>query len=98
MRQVALWGGIVGLVISALILASLAFGVSGVLRVHDIDLMYVLWPSSMMLTIGWRTTAAGIATTVLSVAINFLTYAGIALVLGACIRSVVGSVRHGLAK
>ena len=98
MRQVALWGGIVGIVISALILTSLAFGVSGVLKVHDIDLMYVLWPSSIILTIGWRTTVTGIATTMLSVAINFVTYAGIALILHVCLRSFVDSVRHGSAK
>lgn len=97
-RHVALCGGIVGLIISGLILTLLAFGVSGALTVHNIQLMNALWPSSTMLTVGWRTTPMGITITVLSVLINFLTYSAIALLLRAGIRSALGLVRHGSAK
>ncbi len=97
-RQVILCAGTVGLIISGLILTTLAFGVSGSLTVHKIDLMYVLWPSSTILTVGWRTTARGIATTVLSVVINCLTYSGIAALLLVCIRSVVRLIRHWSAR
>jgi hypothetical protein len=98
MRHVALCGGIVGLIISCVILTLLAFGVSGVLTVHSIQLMNVFWPSSTMLTVGWRTTPVGITITVLSVVINSLTYSAIVLLLRAGIRSALGLVRHGSAK
>jgi len=92
-RQVAWCAGTVGLIVSSLILASIAFGVSGALTVHNIDLRYVLWPSWIMLTTGWRTTALGIAITVLSVVLNCLTYLGVAILLRVSIRSIVGVVR-----
>jgi hypothetical protein len=34
--------------------------------------MYVFWPSSVMLVVGWRTTILGIMITALSVVINYL--------------------------
>jgi len=34
--------------------------------------MYVFWPSSVMLVVGWRTTILGIMITALSGVINYL--------------------------
>ncbi len=73
-RQVLIVGGIVGLIVSSAVLALLWFGVAGVLNVGDTNLMYVIWPSSMMLLVGWRTTIHGMVVTATSVAINCLLY------------------------
>jgi hypothetical protein len=50
-----------------------------------IDLRVILWPSSVILTVGWFSTTPGILTTMLSVAINCLFYVAVALSLRACI-------------
>lgn len=60
-------GAFVGFCVSLAVLALLWFGVAGVLNVGRTDLMYIFWPSSQMLTVGWRSTAPGIAMTVISV-------------------------------
>lgn len=80
-RRVAYGAGVIGLIVSGIMLALLAFGVSGVLTVGKTDLMYILWPSSMMLIVGWRTTVAGITITAFAVALNCLLYAGGAILL-----------------
>ncbi len=80
-RQVLLAGGIVGLGVSGVVLALIWFGVAGVLTVGRTDLMYVFWPSSVMLVVGWRTTIPGIMITVSSVAINCLLYMALAYAL-----------------
>lgn len=80
-RLVAVLGAAVGLLVSGLVLALLWFGVSGVLYVGRTDLMYVFWPSSVVLIGGWKTTALGIAITAYSVLTNCLMYAGVALLL-----------------
>ncbi len=86
-KQTAIFGGITGIVASVAIMVLLGFGVSGVLIVRGTNLMYVLWPSSMMLVGVWRSTLPGITITASSVAINCVMYALIALLLRACIRS-----------
>jgi hypothetical protein len=91
-RQLVLSAGAIGLIVSIAILTLVAFGVAGVLFTHEIDLMHVLWPSSLMLTTGWRTTDHGIALTVISVFINCLTYAVIAVLLRAGLRSVLNLI------
>jgi hypothetical protein len=88
-RRLILSAGIIGLMVSISILTLIAFGVAGVLTIHEIDLMYVLWPSSLMLTISWRTTVRGISLTVISVSLNCLTYSVIAVLLQTGVRSVV---------
>lgn len=93
-RQVTFGASIVGLLVSTVILTLMIFHVSGVLNFHQVDLMYVFWPSSMMLTVGWRTTAMGITTTMLSVMMNCLLYAGLAILLRAAILSAVGIIRR----
>ncbi len=86
-RVTILGGIIVGLAVSSAILVLMGFGVSGVLRLENgTDLMYVLWPSSLILVGGWRTTAAGILITVFSVAANCAMYVCLALALRFAIR------------
>jgi hypothetical protein len=97
-RHTAFGAGMVGLVVSSVILTLLALGLSGILFVHQTDLMYVLWPSSIMLIVGWRTTAVGIAITLLSVVINCLLYAGIGILLRFTIFSLGSVVRRNATK
>jgi hypothetical protein len=75
-----------GLFVAVVVLTLLWFGVAGVLMLGGIDLMYVVWPSSLMLTVGWRTTVAGIMTTAASVALNCLMYIAVLLLLRAVMR------------
>jgi hypothetical protein len=86
-------GAFVGFCVSLAVLALLWFGVAGVLNVGRTDLMYVFWPSSLMLTVGWRSTAPGIATTVMSVAFNCLLYMAVAYGLYRILLAVHKSVR-----
>jgi hypothetical protein len=86
-------GAFVGFCVSLAVLALLWFGVAGVLNVGRTDLMYIFWPSSLMLTVGWRSTAPGIATTVMSVAINCLLYMAVAYGLYRIVLAVNKSVR-----
>ncbi len=91
-RQVLIVGGIVGLLLSSTVLALLWFGVAGVLVVGKTDLMYVFWPSSVMLLTSWRSTIPGIMLTASSVAINCLLY----MALGYALLRVVRLVRSSL--
>src|ERR1039457_4691054 len=84
-RQTAIMGGVVGFLVSIAVLVLLWYGVSGVLYVGHTDYMYVVWPSSVMLVVGWRRTVPGGMLMASSVAINCLIYAAIALLLRACI-------------
>ena len=67
---VAAMGAILGLTASGAILTLLAFGVSGVLATRSVDLMYVFWPASILLTSGWRTTLDGVTITATCVVVN----------------------------
>jgi hypothetical protein len=88
-RQVATIGGIVGLTVSSLVLVLLWVGVLGALRLRGVDWVRVLWPSSVMLTLGWCCTLPGILITISSIAINCLLYVVIALLLRAGVRLIV---------
>ena len=87
-------GAAVGLLISATAMALIWFGVAGVLWVGNTDLMYVFWPSSRILTVGWSSTIPGISNTVLSVAINCFLYMALAYALHSVWRIVRRSVNH----
>ena len=89
-RLILFAGAVVGFCVSMAVLALLWFGVSGVLIVGKIDLMYVFWPSSLMLTVGWRSTVYGVTTTVESVFINCLLYMVVANTLHRVVRTVRG--------
>jgi hypothetical protein len=80
-RRVLIVGGTIGLLVSSVVLALLWFGVSGVLIIGKTDLMYVFWPSSVMLVTGWRSTIPGVMITASSVVINCLLYMAFAYAL-----------------
>ncbi len=77
-RVVLIVGAIVGLLVSSAVLALMWFGVAGVLYVGRTDLMRIFWPSSVILTVGWRTTIPGIMITASSVVINCMLYMALA--------------------
>ena len=77
-RHVLLIGAVLGFCVSIAVLALLWFGVAGVLVVRGTDLISLFWPSSFLLRLGWRSTLPGIATTVVSVALNCLLYMAVA--------------------
>jgi len=85
-RRLAIVGGGVGLLVPGVVLVLLWFGVAGVLRIGRTDLMYLLWPSSLMLTITWDRTLFGITLTVVSVALNVLMYGAIATLIERALR------------
>lgn len=88
-RQTAVVGGTVGLIVSAAVLVLLgSFGVWHLMRVGSTDLRVMVWPSSAMLTAGWCSTLPGIMTTIASIAINCLLYAAVALLLRAGVRMI----------
>jgi hypothetical protein len=81
-KQTAATGGAVALLVSGAVLTLLYYGLAwDIMQIGHTDLRVILWPSSVMLTIGWCSTAPGIMTTISSVAINCLLYMGIALLL-----------------
>ena len=88
-RAAALLGTSIGLIISFAVLTLLWFGVLGILTINGIDLMYIVWPSSIMLTVGWRSTPHGITTTIISVAINCGLYGIVGILLRAAIAKMV---------
>jgi hypothetical protein len=85
-RQVLIVGGIVGLLVSSAVLALFWFGVAGVLVIGKTDLMYVFWPASVMLVVGWHSTIHGMMITAFAVAINCLLYMAVAYFLRAMVR------------
>jgi hypothetical protein len=91
-KVIAIIGFIIGLIVACSVLCMIYFGVSGILMVGNTDLMYLVWPSGMMLLIGWHTTMQGIMTTLLAVVINCFLYLTVALLLRALILWAVGVV------
>ena len=87
-RQAAILGGAVGLTVSAVILAVVWWGVSGILFVGNVDLASVFWPSFFLLTTNWHSSVPGVAITLFAIAINCLIYALLALALWAAVRSI----------
>lgn len=85
-RRVAIVGGAVGLFVSVVVLTLLSWGVAGVLRIGHANLMYLFWPSSLMLTMTWDRTVFGITLTVISVALNVLLYGATAINLKKALR------------
>lgn len=90
MRSTATLGSAVGLIAPTIVLMLLwRYGIWEIMF-RSIDLRAVLWPSSIMLSEGWCCTLPGLLTTVSSVAINYLLYAAVALLLRAGIRAIKG--------
>ena len=92
-KRVLLAGVAVGFCVSIAVLVLLWFGVAGVLNIGRTDLMYILWPSSLILTSGWRSSFVGVATTVVSVGVNCLLYMAGAYGLYCVVRTLGRSVR-----
>jgi hypothetical protein len=87
-RQTVAAGGVVGLAVSVVVLALLLkYGIWEIM-LGNVDLRAVLWPSSVMVTVGWCCTVPGILTTVFSIAINCLIYIAVALLLRTGIRAL----------
>ena len=80
-RTAAIIGGLVGLAICFAVLSLMWFGVAGVLNVSGTDLMYVFWPFSVMLKVGWNTSLYGVITTLILVGLNSVTYSLVAMLL-----------------
>ena len=78
-RAVLLIGALFGLAISSAVLTLMWFGVAGVLQPNatGTDWMHVIWPASVMLVVGWRSTIPGLMITVSAVAINCVLYMAI---------------------
>ncbi len=92
-RKLLLVAAGAAVVICAVVLTLIVYGVRGVLNFHGIDLMYVFWPSSIMLLTSWRSTPLGITVTAASVLLNCLTYIAVALAGRILIRSSVRVLR-----
>lgn len=75
-RTVLLIGALLGLATSGAVLTLLWFGVAGVLHANGTgpDWMYVFWPASAMLVVGWRSTIPGLLIEVSAVGINCVLY------------------------
>ena len=88
MRTTFFLGALTGLLVSLAILTLMWFGVSGVLHTGRADLMYIFWPSSIVLLTSWRTTPVGITITLFSVIVNCVLYGGAALIVRFLVRQV----------
>jgi hypothetical protein len=85
-RQTVAIGGGIGLAVPVIVLVLLwRYGIIQIMF-GNVDLRAVLWPSSIMLTVGWCCTVPGILITISSVAINCVLYATVALLSRAGIR------------
>jgi hypothetical protein len=88
-RQAAFAGGLVGLIVPAIVLTLLyLFGIWRIVRVGSTDLTHILWPFSVMLTTTWHSTIGGVLITVAAVAFNCLMYIALALLLQAFMRLI----------
>lgn len=92
-KQVLTSGIALGFSVCIAVLTLLWFGVAGVLNIGRTDLMYILWPSSLMLTTNWSSSVAGVATIAVSIGINCLLYMAAAYGLYCVARSFGGSAR-----
>jgi hypothetical protein len=90
-KQTAMIAGTVGLTVCVTVLGLLLrYGIWEIMVLGKTDVRVILWPSSIMITVGWCSTAAGIMTTISSIAINCLLYVGIALLLRRCFQWISG--------
>jgi hypothetical protein len=92
-KQTAIVASALALTVCGVLLSLLwRYGVWEIMVLGRTDLRVILWPSSIMITVGWRSTPAGIMTTMSSIAINCLLYIGVALLLRQCFRWVCGRI------
>ncbi|MGA2416061.1 MAG: hypothetical protein ABSF59_16525 [Candidatus Sulfotelmatobacter sp.] len=69
------------------------FGVAGILVVGQIDLLYVFWPASVILVVGWHSTIFGMMITASALAIHCLLYMAVAYFLRVVVRLVAPVIK-----
>jgi flagellar motor component MotA len=90
-KRTAIIGSAIALIVCGTVLGLLCrYGIWEIMVLGKTDLRVILWPSSIMITVGWCCTVAGIMTTVSSIAINCILYAGVALLLRRCFQWMKG--------
>jgi hypothetical protein len=90
-KQTAIIASAVALTVCVTVLGLLwRYGIWEIMALGKTDVRVILWPSSIMITVGWCTTAGGIMTTISSITINCLLYVGIALLLRRCFQWISG--------
>lgn len=85
-KRVVLASATTAMTVSGILLSLMWFRASVPTALRSVALRRALWPSSLMLVRGWCCTVPGIMITASAIAINCLTYIGIALLARACIR------------
>jgi hypothetical protein len=70
-----------------------SYGIWEIMLFGKTDVRVILWPSSSMITVGWRSNPAGITMTISSIAINCILYVAVALLLRRCFQWITGSNR-----
>jgi hypothetical protein len=92
-KQTAIIASAVALTVCGIVLGLLwRYGIWEIMVLGKTDVRVILWPSSIMITLGWCSTPAGIMTTISSIAINCLLYVGIALLLRRCLQWISGFI------
>jgi hypothetical protein len=90
-KQIAIIASAVAFTVCGTVLGLLwEYGIWEIMLLGRTDVRVILWPSSIMITVGWCSTTAGIITTISSIAINCLLYVGIALLPRRCFRWISG--------
>ena len=90
-KQTAIIASALALSVCGIILGLLwRYGIWEIMVLGKTDIRAILWPSSIMITVGWYCTPAGLMTTISSMAINCLLYVGIALLLRRCFQWLSG--------
>jgi hypothetical protein len=90
-RQTAIIASAVALIVCGTFLDLLwSYGIWEIMLFGKTDVRVILWPSSIMMTVGWRSTTAGITMTISSIAINCILYIGITLLLRRCFQWIAG--------
>ena len=93
-KQVVLIACIAGLIMPGVVLTLYSlFGVWRIVAIGNTDLTRISWPSSVMVTVTWRNSVAGIMTTAASIAFNCIFYVAVAVLLRAGIRWFGGHIR-----
>jgi hypothetical protein len=78
--------------VSIAILILFAFGVLGVLNIGNTSLMFILWPASLYLKVGWHSSIYASIFTLSLVLLNCLMYSVVAALLRAGLRFVFRSL------
>lgn len=81
MKKTIIVGGLIGLIVPIITIVILWFGLGFGISIDGINITNLLWPSSIMLIRGWRSTLPGVMITLSSIVINCLLYAGVLLLM-----------------